>query len=266
MIDKLRSRLVYLGAFRFATSHPDKLRVLVASLIIQVPKGIRNRARFIDALASWVIRGVQMEGLGALFYIDALNNLKHIQTFYEAEIQDWFKIREDEIFVDIGANIGRYTVTLAKQCKKVYAFEPFPPTHRYLVRNIFANDLYNVEEYQVALWDKEETVTFHVKNSSGINSVVESERTIYKIEVPAAPLDYFELDGMDLVKIDVEGAEREVLKGMTDSISIFHPRIIIESKLKNIVWISMFLASHGYTLAESDLKPTYANLFFTPQR
>jgi FkbM family methyltransferase len=264
VLEKIRSRLIYVGAYRFAPHWIGKLRVFVASMLIQVPKTIRNRIHFIDDLASWFLRGVKMNGLGAQFYIDALNNLKHIQDFYEEEIQDWFFIQPDEQFIDIGANIGRYTVTLAKKCREVYAFEPFPKTYDYLVRNIELNELRNVRTFPVAIWNKVEIVKFHVKKSSGINSIVEPENAITEIEVTALPLDYFSFIKIGLIKIDVEGAEVEVLKGMTENLKIYRPRVIVESKKNNVEWIMNYFTELDYLLVDNDEKETYENLFFCP--
>ena len=265
LIRKIKSRLVYLGSFRSAITFQGKTRLLLASIIIQIPKTIRNQIQFIDRSASWLLKDVRMNGLGSQFYIGGINNINHIKDCHEEEIQDWFKIRDDETFIDIGANIGKYTATLAKQAKKVYAFEPFPETYEYLVKNINLNKLTNVHPHQIALWNKEETVKFHIKTSSSLNSIVEPENARYTITVPAFPLDYFKISQMHLVKIDVEGAEKEVLMGMAESLKIHRPRLIIESRHENTEWIHKYLLGFDYYLAARDQNQNDDNLFYLPK-
>lgn len=265
LIRKIKSRLAYLGLFRSAITFQGKTRVLLVSIIIQIPKTIRKQVQFKDGPVSWLLKDIMMNGLRSQFYIGGLNNLAHMQDSYEEEIQDWFKIREDETFIDIGANIGRYTVILAKQAKKVHAFEPFPETYEYLVKNIKLNELTNVHPHQTALWDKEEIVKFHIKNSSGVNSIVNPEKAISTTIVPAFPLDYFGISQMHLVKIDVEGAEKEVLMGMAESLKIHRPRLIIESRNENIKWIHKYLIEFDYYLAARDKNQNYENLFYLPK-
>ncbi len=265
LIRKIKSRIVYLGLFRSTITFHGKTRVLLASLIIQIPKIIRKRAQFIDRFVSWLIKGILMNGLGSQFYIGGLGNLDHIKDSHEKDIQDWFKIRDDETFIDIGANIGKYTVILAKKAKKVYAFEPFPEIYEYLVKNININKLTNVHPHRSALWNKEEFVKFHIKISSEINSIVNPENARYTITVPAFPLDYFKISQMHLVKIDVEGAEKEVLMGMAESLKIHRPRLIIESRNENTEWINKYILEFDYYLAARDQHPNYENLFYLPK-
>lgn len=262
LIRKIKSRLYYLVSFRYAITFKGKTRVLLASIIIQIPMTIRNQLQFINRFASWLLKGVRMNGLRSQFYISGFNNIGHLKESFEENIQDWFKIREDETFIDIGANIGRYTVTLAKQAKKVYTFEPFPETYECLVKNIKLNELTNVQPHQIALWDKEEIVKFNIKNSSGLNSIVEPENAVYTISVPAFPLDYFGISQMHLVKIDVEGAEKEVLRGMAESLKIHRPRLIIESRYVNTEWIHKYLIEFGYYLVARDQRIDDEILFY----
>jgi FkbM family methyltransferase len=136
------------------------------------------------------------------------------------------KIRSG-IFVDIGANVGRYTISVARQMGdrgKVIAIEADPKNYETLLENIKLNKLDNVYAVDVACWDKEEDIKFA---SGSIGSIVKKENPSTKtqiqdnmITVHGNTLDNI-LKGLsvavvDIVKIDVEGAEKEVLLGMQD--------------------------------------------------
>jgi len=136
--------------------------------------------------------------------------------------------KKGQIIFDIGAHIGLYTLRNAKRVGKygkVYAFEPNPITYYYLKRNIDENSICNVSVFPIALSDKNGHNDLFIpldKNLGATSFFIdhlkkESIKRFLKVRVPTVTLDKFiedhGLSRIDLMKIDVEGAETKVLLG-----------------------------------------------------
>jgi FkbM family methyltransferase len=132
-------------------------------------------------------------------------------------------------FIDIGANVGYFTCVLARLAGPegaVVAFEPEPNNLRLLQCNIALNGIRNASVEPVALGDADGTASLFIyKNSNqGRHSLVASAG-MTQIEVPVRRLDDVlqtqerRFDGIDLIKIDVEGYEPFALAGAPESIS-----------------------------------------------
>lgn len=152
-------------------------------------------------------------------------------------------LRPDDVAFDIGANIGWYTVNLALLLPKgrCHAFEPMPPTFERLTRNCALNGLgENIEFNQIALGDQEGSVTLHSFDSlgHGHNSLSTRGRTDYTTwDVAITTLNEYvdrnAIKRVDLVKMDVEGAEMGVLAGADRLFSLESPPIwIIEMNVE----------------------------------
>lgn len=125
--------------------------------------------------------------------------------------------------IDIGAHYGIYSLLAARKSKKVYAFEPVPENFEVLKRNIAANNLQDIiEPINKAVSDEDGTVEFNVtwaSDSAGFYEHPNAE-IIRKIKVQMAAVDH-ELKAvkdLSFVKIDTEGHEIHVLKGMRSTL------------------------------------------------
>lgn len=124
-------------------------------------------------------------------------------------------LRPGEHFLDVGANIGSYTILAAGGVgARVTAVEPIPTTFRHLECNVELNELSSlVRVCQVGLSDQVSTLRF-TSGLDTVNHVLSSDEVAPSINVPVTRLD--DLVGDDvpaLIKIDVEGHERAVLLG-----------------------------------------------------
>jgi FkbM family methyltransferase len=131
-------------------------------------------------------------------------------------------------FIDVGANIGVYSVLMSQveSIREIHAFEPTPGTFRELVKNVEMNGLGGrITAHQKALSDSAKSVRFGIVNPlSGANSIVSTSihsRFEDEVHVAAVKLDdYLPLKDKRLcLKIDVEGHEREALSGMSSILS-----------------------------------------------
>ena len=178
-------------------------------------------------------------------------------------------LKPGDVFVDVGAHVGYYTLLAAKlvgESGKVIAVEPNPPTIVRLERDIALNPFRNIVVRKVACTDKETTLKFFqapVENTGESSINKSNAREGAEISVPGVPLDKIVqelgIKRVDLVKIDVEGAEMSVLGGMTDIIATYHPKVAIELKdnlLKNmgssLEAVKELFMRDGYTLEQFD--------------
>ncbi|HSC14599.1 MAG TPA: FkbM family methyltransferase [Gammaproteobacteria bacterium] len=132
-------------------------------------------------------------------------------------------------WIDLGANVGAFTVLAASLGQRVTAYEPDPDNFALLEQNVEQNKLGRlVELKQLAVVASDATkVRFHVNSARGNfwrNSTVKVWRGGYSIDVPAVHFSKA-LDGAHDVKMDIEGAEMPILEAMTERPG---PRLVFE--------------------------------------
>jgi FkbM family methyltransferase len=138
--------------------------------------------------------------------------------------------------VDVGANIGYYTVLLAKKVKTVMGVEPEEKTFEILTKN--SSGLKNVRLVRAAVGSKDGAIDLEVsKENYGDHKIsskykVESLKLIEKVKI--RKLNNLVKEQVDLMKIDVQGWESEVIEGAKELIKKNRPTIFFElSKKKN---------------------------------
>ncbi|EPA05162.1 FkbM family methyltransferase [Candidatus Nitrosarchaeum limnium] len=131
-------------------------------------------------------------------------------------------IKTGDIVVDLGANIGYYTLIAAKLVGdkgKVFAFEPEPKNFEILKKNVELNNYQNVILEQKAVSDVNEKINLYLSEGIGTHSIKLKQNIKQTIQVESIRLDdYFSnlnlTDKINFIKIDVEGAEFRALNGM----------------------------------------------------
>lgn len=133
-------------------------------------------------------------------------------------------VRKGDVVVDVGANIGYFTLLAAKKVGKkgrIFAFEPEPQSYSLLKSNITLNSLQNVVAENFALGDRNTLVGFFAqKFDKGGSHLAFSEGENLKVKMVRLS-DYLHQKGVkkvNVIKIDVEGAEVLVLKGAEEII------------------------------------------------
>jgi len=195
-------------------------------------------------------------------------------------------VKPGNIVVDIGANIGYFTLLAAKlvgESGKVFSFEPEPKNFSYFKKNLEVNDYKNVFAFQKAVSDKVgKAKLFICSYDSGHHTINQFEgieayrqgRTgeTEEIEIEVVTLNSFladKTDKVDVIKIDVEGAEALVINGMKEilkknnNIKIFleffpllinkmgsSPQQLIESLLGDFKF-HLFAIGHDYSASHS---------------
>lgn len=126
-------------------------------------------------------------------------------------------LREDMLFLDVGAHYGYYVLLASPRVRKVVAVEPSAPVRAVLMENINRNRLGNVTVIETPLFS--EFVRGSVRKSAF--------RPRLDGQLKAATLDSLQLIP-DVIKIDIEGAEYDVLKGAKETLILHRPAILFE--------------------------------------
>lgn len=125
-------------------------------------------------------------------------------------------LRQNDLFVDVGANVGVYTVLAAgARGARVVSIEPVPQTFARLCANLRVNDIVDkVSPLNIGLGRTKATLRFTADRDTMNHVIVDNAWTGPSIQVPVSTLDTI-LNGSEpvLIKIDVEGWESEVLAG-----------------------------------------------------
>lgn len=152
-------------------------------------------------------------------------------------------LREGQVFLDIGANIGFYTLFASRRVGptgRVFSFEPDPMTFESLERSVALNRYTWTRCVNVALSNRSGEIPFYTVSDGSAHSLVpeierRADRYSGKVPVRVARLDDLVREGVldapriDLVKIDVEGEEERTVEGMLGTLERFgHPRVWAE--------------------------------------
>ncbi|MBE2225377.1 MAG: FkbM family methyltransferase, partial [Anaerolineae bacterium] len=137
-------------------------------------------------------------------------------------------------FVDAGANIGFFTMlaaSLVQEEGQVFAFEPNPDNCELIRKSIEKNQFNNVHVYQNALAEAKQTFDFSVDISNGrLLHESHTNNELVNYEVQAITLDetLADLSQLDVIKMDIEGAEPRAWQGMVETIKKHRPIVIFE--------------------------------------
>jgi FkbM family methyltransferase len=212
-------------------------------------------------------------------------------TVTHKEAMEWFETRKymydrlisavypyvsrDSIIFDIGANIGYFTFLLAERLNfngSAYLFEPVPHLAE-LCKTTFRDVPFDVTVFDFGLSDrdKEEDIFIAGNGNLGWNTLVSQKATsdMTKVRIRLKPFDTCGIDVTpSLIKVDVEGAEYKVFRGMIGSLRKWHPLPVV---LCEVAWgrahpawedeMSVFteMKRIGYTICDLDGLPIDEN-------
>jgi len=214
-----------------------KMRKLVLSIFKKARKPLTGkglgRLPLVNRLNWFLYQHLKPKGYtlvevqGNKMYVDAGDTgvapaLLMGDTYEKCEVNLFKKLVSREmVVVDIGANFGYYTLIAANLVGdkgKVFAFEPEPENYALLVRNIEVNGYKNIIPVQKAISNKTGTTNlFLFEKNKGQHTIYEPRSYWKSIVVESITLDdYFseQQDSVDVIKMDIEGAEILALLGM----------------------------------------------------
>ena len=237
--------------FRYGFSHPLASRARSRALLNIILWQVRSRLTTKSIRNEWIggtflmVRKGMTGATGNLYYglheFSDMGFLLHL-------------LRPGDLFVDVGANVGSYTVLASGVCgARSISFEPDPKTMVDLLANIEANNLANhVTAMQMAVGAKAGELNFTVGLDT-MNRIVDSgfDSSIKTQTVAVSMLDH-ELRRMSpiFMKIDVEGFEEKVIEGADQTLA--NPSLIailLETVNENVLSI---LKKHGFSAYSYD--------------
>jgi FkbM family methyltransferase len=144
---------------------------------------------------------------------------------HEPELTRRLANQKGKTFIDVGAHVGRYSIRCASHFDTVWAWEPGATQREGLLQNCRNNNVQNVIVVPFAAWYENGWVPYGSRENDAQSNVLHQRGQEHII--PARRVDNL-VRSADVVKIDVEGAEVQVLEGLDSILSYCHPRLFIE--------------------------------------
>ncbi|WP_303140876.1 FkbM family methyltransferase [uncultured Parabacteroides sp.] len=139
-------------------------------------------------------------------------------------------VKEDDIVIDAGAWIGDFSAYAAVKGAKVYAFEPTSNTYAVLLKTASLNGINKIFPQKRGLGNDNKEVLLSLSENSGGNSI-SLQRSDKTERIEIVTIDSFvfnnKLDRVDFIKADIEGAEREMLRGARSTLRKYAPKLAI---------------------------------------
>jgi FkbM family methyltransferase len=179
-------------------------------------------------------------------------------------------LKKGGIMLDIGANIGWYSLLLSRGVGlNIYSFEPDPHNFQCLTQNIANNNIKGVRPFQFAVADRETKMRLHLYKTynTGRHSLIDHGKTGKFVEVDTISIDGFmQKNGLagqtvELYKIDIEGFEMTAFRGSMETLanslyvfSEFSPEIMRSINEDPAQFISLFekLGFSAYNIKNED--------------
>lgn len=211
-------------------------------------------------LASVDVSEWEIDGTAVLFATDMerdpIQRSHREGAFFEAEELALMRqhLPKGGTFLDIGANVGNHSLFAGLFCAadKIIPFEPNPLAYRLLVLNIVMNDLqdrtvFDYVGFGASDMDREGFAMTDRHKNLGAAKMVPGEGEIATLR----PDDFLDDVAPDFVKIDVEGMEMEVLRGLQKTIARVRPVLLVEVDRENIHDFADWRLAHGFALPAS---------------
>lgn len=158
---------------------------------------------------------------------------------YEPKVTSYFEklLKEGDFVLDIGANIGYHTMNFARLVQphgRVFAFEPNPQNVELIELSKRENGFAHVELFPYAAGNEETTLDLVIEggqsNAHLLSQSDLSNRSITRLPVKVTKIDEAlkDIEKLDFVKIDAEGAELMILHGMKETLKRHQPLLIFE--------------------------------------
>ncbi len=148
--------------------------------------------------------------------------------------EDFLEPMEKPVLMDVGANIGHHTLFSAMRALRVLSFEPFMKVSQKLEQKIADNQLTNVTLFKCALGERNETAQYAKPpgHNTGTGSFISTEHSRESIDLPIRNGDELlaenKIEKVDFIKIDTEGFEPFVLKGLKKTLEKSRPVVFFE--------------------------------------
>jgi FkbM family methyltransferase len=196
-------------------------------------------------------------------------NLWHAPGLYERRERELFcsTMKPGCTVLDVGANLGIYTLLASKRGARVFAIEADPLNAKALRKHVALNQFADrVSTYEMAATARDEEVKLYrnPRNSGGSSLYGQGQ----PVSVEGRSIDSLQLPPIDLCKMDIEGAELRALEGMTETLQRSpHMRMLVEcfqdgsNLLRFLRQRFQHITVVGQTDSMQDQLPAYCNLW-----
>jgi FkbM family methyltransferase len=187
-----------------------------------------------------VLRNIRLEGFEIIAPVNEVLGRQFIALHeYEKEETEFFRkhIKSDDVCFDVGGNVGYFSLLLSSllDTGSVHSFEPITGNSTLIAASAALNGFDNITVNNTAVGDQNGHVNFSISEDSAYSSMIDTGRVSEKVNVsvPILRLDDYiktaKTPKVDILKIDVEGAEAQVLDGAKALLqnSAKRPRIIM---------------------------------------
>lgn len=223
---------------------------------------------------------VQLQGIHSLFYLPFVKtdeiqyDIYFSKDYYVRKSLDYIanewhdgmisEVVKSKAILDIGSNIGNHTLYFLNECgaKYVYCFEPAIDTFTILRKNIEINHLENKTTlFNVGVGRKSGDAV--IASSKDRNTAYTKIAVSEKGDIKIVSIDELEIaESIGFVKIDVEGFELEVIKGMQKTLKRDKPVVLIEIWDENLDEINKIMLSQGYKVHVLEKRRTQGDYIF----
>ncbi len=234
----------------------SKLKIFLYSLQSVIPLTLRKRFDWIDRGLSTLtpdFSGVTIESKGCRYELIDPESL-YIIAFHEDWMEKFLVVNRGDVFLDVGAHLGKYSLPLSRIASRVVAVEADPENCECLKRNIKLNEIENVTVVNLVAWNRSEVLRFYLADFKGHGTVKQGlpDRRYVNgyIDMRAEAMDdvlrSLGVSRVDCIKVDVEGAEYEVFRGLRETLTKHRPRIVAEIMKSNVERVLPFMEGLGY--------------------
>ncbi|HLN45958.1 MAG TPA: FkbM family methyltransferase [Candidatus Sulfotelmatobacter sp.] len=157
------------------------------------------------------------------------------EVFYNKDYERHRNVLSTDFVVDAGAHVGVFSIKAATVASKVISIEPSSNNFKLLNYNIKSNHIKNITTVNTALGDYDGDTVLYLQPSSGSNSIVNTsapnsvQAVVVKIRKLDSLIKELKIERLDFLKIDVEGAELNVLNGALNTLKKYKPFVVMES-------------------------------------
>ena len=195
-------------------------------------KELRKTSRFQEVSLHFFDKLIKVPDAASLVFLN--------RELFGQEIYKFESKNKTPLIIDCGANIGMSVIYFKKLFPnaKIIAFEPDKKIFDYLKHNVESFEFKNVELINKGLWKEETTLKFFSEGADGGRVAIEND-TYNLIEIETVKLsNYIKNNDVDFLKIDIEGAETEVL-------------VECQNELKNVK--NIFIEYHSFSDSKQSL-------------
>lgn len=246
----LKDTVVRFALVKYGANILHKWRIFSCAVLSSIPKVRLNKK--VRECCDTLTRKILVKVDGIKFTLVDVESMYIVSPQFEKWMWDYLKVKSGDVFLDVGAHVGKYALQVAKVVGEnglIIAIEPNPENYLALTKNISINKIENILAYNIAGWHKDCKMKLFIAEKAGRHSLKENKGCLGSVLVEAKALDNI-IKGIKVnwIKLDVEGAEYEVLQGLENALKEYKPQLIIEVNKKNSERVKEFMTQMNYNI------------------